>query len=132
MPSPTIASRIKSMGMSTTKPPNPRRLRPPAAALPHSRLASDISDVVFGSEESVEHLARDRRGGAAAAAAILDDDPERDARRFGGRERDEQPVITLPLVDVLLAILLVLRDADDLRRAGLARDLVLHALHLGV
>src|SRR5262245_66030739 len=114
--------------MSTTKPLNPR-LRPPAAARPHSRLASDI---VFRSEESVEHLARDRRGGAAAAAAILDDDAERDARRFGRRERDEQPVITLPLVDVLLAILLVLRDADDLRRAGLARDLVLHALHLGV
>src|SRR5512139_2849791 len=117
MPSPTTANRIKSRGMSTTKPPNPLRLRPPAAALPHSRLASDISDVVLRSEESVEYLARDRRSGAAAATAVLDDDAERDARRIGRRERDEQPVVTLPLVDVFLAILLVLRDAEDLRRA---------------
>src|SRR6188474_385663 len=121
MPSPTIANRIKSRGMSTTKPPNPRRLRPPVANLPHSRLASDIA---LRGEIGVEHLARDRRGGAAAAAAVLDDDAERDARRFRRRERDEQAVIALPLVDVLLAILLVLCDTDDLRRAGLAGDAV--------
>src|SRR5688572_10525951 len=127
MPSPTIASTIKSRGMSTTKPPNPR-LRPPVAALLHSRLASDI---VFRGEESVEHLACDRSGGAAAAAAVLDDDAKRDARRFGRRERDEQAVVALPLVDVLLAILLILRDADDLSRAGLAGDLVFGAVHLG-
>ena len=92
--------------MSTTKPLNPR-LRPPLAALPHSRLASDI---VLRSEKSVQYFARDGRGRAAAAAAVLDDDAERDARRFGRRERDEQAVVALALVDVLFAILLVLRD----------------------
>ena len=104
--------------MSTTKPLNPR-LRPPLAALPHSRLASDI---VLRCEKCVEYLARDGRRRAGAAAAVLDDDAERDARRFGRRKRDEQAVVALPLVDVLLAILLVLRDRDDLRRAGLACD----------
>src|SRR5262245_18388773 len=124
MLSPTTPNRIRSRGMSPMKPLNPR-LRPPAAALPHSRLANDIGDVVFRSEESVEHLARDRRRGAASAAAVHDDDAERDARRIRRRERYEQTVVALPLVDVFLAILLVLRDADDLRRAGLARDRVL-------
>src|SRR6188508_805248 len=131
MPSPTIANRSRSRGMSTTKPPNPRRLRPPAAALPHSRLANDIRGVTLRSEKSVEHLARHRRRSAAAAAAVLDDDAERDTRCFGRRERDEQTVVTLALVDILLAILLVLRDSDDLRRAGLAGDAVLRAEHVG-
>src|SRR5688572_30206963 len=126
MPSPTMASRIKSKGMSTTKPLNPR-LRPPLAALPHSRLASDI---VLRSEESVQYLTRDGRGRAGTAAAVLDDDTERDARRFGRRKRDEQAMVALPFVDILLAILLVLLDRDDLRRAGLAGDVVLDAIHL--
>src|SRR6185436_6869978 len=126
MPSPTIANRIRSRGMSTTKPLNPL-LRPPVADLLHSRLASDI---VLRSEESVENLARDGRGGTCAAAAVLDDDAKRDARRFSRREREEQPVVALRLLDVLLAILLVLPDRDDLRGAGLARDVELEALHL--
>src|SRR5262245_2665462 len=116
MPRPTIANRIKSRGMSTTKPLNPR-LRPPLAALPHSRLPSAIA---FRCEECVQSLARAGRGRAAAAAAVLDDDAERDARRLGRRKRDEQAVVALPRVDVLFAILLVLRDRDDLCRAGLA------------
>ena len=67
---------------------------------------------------------------AGAAAAVLDDDAERDARIVGRRERDEQAVVAQALVDVLLTVLLVLRDADDLRGAGLARNSVLHTLHL--
>src|SRR5262245_45685645 len=125
-PRPTIANRIRSRGMSTTKPLNPR-LRPPVAALPHSRLASDI---VLRGEKGVEHFARDGRGGTRAAAAVLDDDTERDARRLGRRERHEQAVVALRLLDVLLAILLVLTDRDDLRGARLARDMELEALHL--
>src|SRR5688572_17189680 len=112
--------------MSTTNPLNPR-LRPPLAALPHSRLASDIA---LRCEKSVQYLTRDGCGRACAAAAVLDDDAERDARRLGRRIGDEQAVVALPFVDVLLAILLVLLDRDDLRCAGLACDLVLDAVHL--
>src|SRR5688572_11978348 len=112
--------------MSTTKPLNPR-LRPPLAALPHSRLASDI---VLPGEVSVEHLARDGRRGARAAAAVLDDDTERDARCFSGRERDEQAVVALSLVDVLLSIFFVLLDRDDLCGTGLAGDREPDAVHL--
>src|SRR5688572_7912201 len=118
IPRPTIATTIKSRGMSTTKPLTPL-LRPPLAALPHSRLASDI---VIRSEIEVQDLARDGRGRAAAAAAVLDDDAERNTRRLGRRECDEQAVVAVPLVDVLLAIPLVLRDADDLGSACLAGD----------
>src|SRR5687767_522884 len=123
---PTIANRISSIGMSTTKPLNPR-LRPPLAALPHSRLASDIA---LTGKDRLGHLARVWRGGTRAATAVLDDDAERDARRFGRGERDEQAVVALSLVDLLLAILLVLLDRDDLRGAGLARDRELQAVHL--
>src|SRR6185503_16616224 len=126
MPSPTIANRIRSRGMSTTKPLNPL-LRPPVADLLHSRLASDIA---LRGEESIEDFTRHGRGGACAAASVLDDDAERDARLFGWREREEQPVVALRLLDVLLAILLVLPDRDDLRGAGFARDVELEAFHL--
>ena len=100
MPSPTIANRMTSSGTSTTMPLNPR-LRPPLAALPHSRLASDI---VIRCEKGVEYFAGDGRGRAAAAAAVLDHDAERDARRLGRRERDEQAVVAEAFVDVLFAI----------------------------
>src|SRR5687767_6191979 len=107
MPTATIASRMTSNGTSTTKPLKPRTLRPPAA-LPHSRLASDI---VLRCEESVEYFASHGRSRAAAAAAVLDDDAERDARRIGRRESDEQTMVAEALVDVLFPILFVLRDA---------------------
>src|SRR5690606_9382993 len=99
---------------------------------PHSILASDI---VFGDggrlrrEVRIHDLARDRRGRAAAAAAVLDDDGDRDPRRLGRRVRDEEPVVAMPLVDLVLVVARILRDTETLRRAGLAGGDVLGAEH---
>src|SRR5690606_36637050 len=99
---------------------------------PHSVLASDI--VPYGRrrlhrEVRVHDLARDRRGVAAASAAVLDDDRDGDARRLGRRVRYEETVVAVPLVDSTRVVRRILRDAQDLRRPGLAGDDVLGTEH---
>src|SRR5690606_15270510 len=125
----TIASSASS-GTSTCSASAPRLRRRNEAPLerPQSAAASDIV-VRQQAEIGVQDLPRDRRRGAVAAAAVLDDDPERDPRRLGGRERDEETVIAKPLVDLVLAVPRVLRDGEHLRGAGLAGDRVRRAFH---
>src|SRR5690606_29877108 len=106
-PKAATAASVSSSGMSTTSLPSsgePSALR---GLAPHSILASDI---VFGNggrlrrEVRIHDLARDRRGRAAAAAAVLDDHGDRDPRRVGRRIRDEEPVVAMPLVDLVLVV----------------------------
>src|SRR5262252_4802551 len=68
----------------------------------------------------IEDLARARRRGARAEPRVLDEDRERDRRLFDRRERDEQRMIAVALVDRRLGVLLVLLERDHLRGAGLA------------
>src|SRR6185295_11636255 len=121
-----VASSSTRSGMSITSPPKRSALPPAGLTRPHSRLPSDIA---LRLEIRVEHLARDGRGSARAAAAVLDNDRERDPGILSRRERDEQAVVAQTFLDVRLSVLLVLTDREHLRRAGLARDLVLRALH---
>src|SRR5688500_10725028 len=74
----------------------------------------------------VEHPPRDDRG-RGAVFAILDQHGHRDLGGLGRREGDEPAVIVQALVEFLLVVLLVLRDREHLRGAGLAGDLELRA-----
>src|SRR6187455_2201852 len=77
-------------------------------------------------DELVQHAARDRCG-CRTVLAVLDDHRHRELRIVRGRERDEPAVIEQAFAQLRLheLVTLVLRDREDLGRAGFARDLVL-------
>jgi hypothetical protein len=68
----------------------------------------------------VEHAPRDRRRIGAAEAGVLHHHRDRDLRVLGRRVRHEQRVVAMALVHLRGVVLLVLRDRDHLRGAGLA------------
>src|SRR5450631_4242443 len=93
-----------------------------------ARIELHLPRRLLAGEVVVEHLARDRPCGAAAVLAVLDEDRERELRIVGGRERDEERVVPMLLLQALLVVALALLHADDLRGPGLGRERVGGAL----
>src|SRR4029450_9093081 len=76
----------------------------------------------------VDRRTCDWRRGARAEPAVFNQYGNRDLRILGGREGDAPRMIAVALVYLRFVVLLALLDADDLRGAGFATDLVRRTL----